>query len=308
MRQRAAAASIAAMSSIPDTAAVAAATDHGPRDGYSLGRTAEEYERLRSQARVWEAATGRLLDQVELAPGARCLDAGCGPGETMRLMAQRVGPAGRVCGIDVDKALRARALAALHAAGHHHCSFEPADVLQAERIPGAPFDLVFARLLLFHLADPVAALRRLWDWVAPGGHLVVQDYDLRTVDVAPPLDSVQEFKRVVPAAFTGAGCDIHVGHRLPLLFADAGIGAPDGTDVAGRLEPLATTSAMVAAVYRSLLPVALQLGLTTEQRAAEWFAQLARDTAEHAQHAALWPLLIGAWKRKPYPTDPERPR
>ena len=26
-----------------------------------------------------------------LAPGARCLDAGCGPGETMRLLAQRVG-------------------------------------------------------------------------------------------------------------------------------------------------------------------------------------------------------------------------
>ena len=48
---------------------------------YALGRTPEEYERLRAQARVWEAATGRLLDQVGLAPGASCLDAGCGPGE-----------------------------------------------------------------------------------------------------------------------------------------------------------------------------------------------------------------------------------
>jgi SAM-dependent methyltransferase len=305
MRPRAAVASIAAMSSIPDTTAVAAATDRGPRDGYALGRTAEEYKRLRAQARVWEAATGRLLDQVELAPGARCLDAGCGPGETMRLMAQRVGPAGHVCGIDVDRELGAQALAALHAAGHHQCTFEPADVLHAERIPGGPFDLVFARLLVFHLADPLAALRRLWDWVAPGGHLVVQDYDLRTSDVAPALDTMREFNRVVPAAFIGAGCDIHIGHRLPLLFADAGIGAPDGTDVAGRLEPLATTSAMLAAVYRSLLPVALQLGLTTEQRAAGWFHELARDTAEHAQHAVLWPLLIGAWKSKP---DPERPR
>lgn len=275
------------------------------RDGYVLGRSPEEYERLRAQARVWEAATGRLLDQVELAPGARCLDAGCGPGETMRLMAQRVGPAGHVCGIDVDRELGAQALAALHTSGHHQCSFEPADVLQTERITGGPFDLVFARLLLFHLADPVAALRRLWDWVAPGGHLVVQDYDLRTAAVTPALDTVQEFIRVVPAAFTGAGCDIHIGHRLPVLFADAGVGAPDGTDVAGRLEPLATTSAMLAAVYRSLLPVALSLGLTTEQRAAEWFAQLARDTAEHAQHAVLWPLMIGAWKRKP---DASRPR
>jgi hypothetical protein len=36
--------------------------------GYVLGRTLEEYERLSSQARVWEAATGRLLDQVESRP------------------------------------------------------------------------------------------------------------------------------------------------------------------------------------------------------------------------------------------------
>ena len=83
MRGRPAAATIAAMSMY---------TTPPPTDGYALGRTPEEYERLRAQARVWEAATGRLLDRVGLAPGARCLDAGCGPGETMRLMAQRVGP------------------------------------------------------------------------------------------------------------------------------------------------------------------------------------------------------------------------
>ena len=46
------------------------------QDSYALGGTPEEYERLRAQARVWEAATGRLLDQAGLAPGASCLDAG----------------------------------------------------------------------------------------------------------------------------------------------------------------------------------------------------------------------------------------
>ena len=73
-----------------------------PQGTYALGHTAEEYERLRMQARVWEVAAGRLLDQVGLGPGASCLDAGCGPGETMRAVAGRVGPAGRVLGIDAD--------------------------------------------------------------------------------------------------------------------------------------------------------------------------------------------------------------
>lgn len=268
-------------------------------DGYVLGRAPEEYERLRAQARVWEAATGRLLDQVELAPGARCLDAGCGPGEVMRLMAQRVGPSGRVTGIDVDTDLGAQALAALHAAGHHQCAFEAADVESDARVAGAPFDVVYAWLLLFHVDDPVAVLRRLWDFVAPGGHLVVQDYDLRTIDVLPPLESIEEFKRVAVGAFAGAGRDIHTGHRLPVLFASAGLGAPDGTDVAGRLEPLATAGAMIGAVYRSVQPVAESLGLTTRQRSERWVDDLAADAAAHGDHQALWPLMIGAWKRKP---------
>jgi ubiquinone/menaquinone biosynthesis C-methylase UbiE len=281
-------------------------TSEAHTDDYVLGRTPAEYERLRAQARVWESATGRLLDQVELGPGARCLDAGCGPGETMRLLAQRVGPAGHVTGIDVDAPLGAQALSMLRAAGHHQCAFEAADVERPTRIAGAPFDLVYARLLLFHVSDPVAVLRRLWDWVAPGGHLIVQDYDLRSIAVVPALDTIDEFERVAIGAFSDAGCDVHVGHRLPLLFADAGLGAPDGTDVAGRVEPFATAGAMFAAVYRSILPVALSLGLTTEQDAARWLDECAADASAHGDHAALWPLMIGAYKRKS--TDRENAR
>src|SRR5689334_21269056 len=121
------------------------------RRPYALGRTAQEYERLRAQARVWEDATGRLLDRVGLAAQARCLDAGCGPGETMRLMAHRVGPAGEVVGIDVDAELGAWTEAMLRDAGHSQCRFQGYDLTTDAPVPGGPYDLVFARLLLFHL-------------------------------------------------------------------------------------------------------------------------------------------------------------
>ena len=267
-------------------------------DGYVLGRSAEEYARLRAQARTWEAATGRLLDQVELARGARCLDAGCGPGETMRLLAQRVGPAGEVVGVDVDAALGAEALDMLHAAGHRQCAFLPHDLETDDPVPGAPFDLVYARLLLFHVADPVSVLRRLWDAVAPGGRLVVHDYDLRGIDVTPSLDTVAEWRRVVLGAFTGAGRDIHLGHTLPVLFAGAGLGAPDGTDVAGRLEPLSAAGPMLAAVFASLTPAAESLGLLGPDDSDRWQTAFAADIRDHGDHALLWPLLIGAWKRR----------
>jgi 2-polyprenyl-3-methyl-5-hydroxy-6-metoxy-1,4-benzoquinol methylase len=269
------------------------------RAAYALGRAPEEYERLRAQARVWEAATTRLLDRVAPAPGARCLDAGCGPGETMRLMAGRVGPEGHVLGIDVDDSLGAASLERLRAAGLGQCAFAAHDVTADEPIPGAPYDLVYARLLLFHLPQRIAVLRRLWDAVAPGGHLVVQEYDLRTISVLPSLDSVEEVLRVMTGAFGAVGCDVELGARLPLAFAEAGVGPPDGTDVAGRVEPLAAASGMLQAVLGSVRPAALAHAVTSEAAAAETSEALVADAAQFGDRPLLWPLMIGAWKQKP---------
>jgi ubiquinone/menaquinone biosynthesis C-methylase UbiE len=274
------------------------AEQEGRADGYALGRTREEYGRLRGQARGWETATGRLLDEIGLAPGARCLDAGCGPGETMRLMAQRVGPAGSVLGIDLDAPLGADAVAMLRASGHRQCRFQVHDVSSPASLPAAPFDLVYARLLLFHLPERVAVLARLWNAVAPGGHLVVQDYDIGGARVLPTLHSVDEAMRVLVGAFTAVGGDVHAGARLPQMFVQAGIGNPDGTDVAGRLEPLATGRLLVEHTFRSVLPTALEHHITTETDAAATLTRLDRDARRFADRPLMWPLLIGAWKQK----------
>jgi SAM-dependent methyltransferase len=265
---------------------------------YALGRTPAEHERLRTQARAWEEATGRLLDQIGLSRGARCLDAGCGPGETMRLMAERVGVVGHVQGIYVDAALGELAAAELRGEGHPQRRFEADDVTADTPIPGAPFDLVYARLLLYHLPQRVAVLERLWDAVAPGGHLVVQDYDVRTLAVLPALDSVDELHAVMMDAFTAAGCDVHIGTRLPDLFGQAGVGHPDGTDVAGRLEPLATGRAILERTFRSLVPTAVAHGIASEAQTAAILAALDRDAARFPDRSVLWPLMVGAWKRK----------
>jgi ubiquinone/menaquinone biosynthesis C-methylase UbiE len=267
-------------------------------DSYSLGHATEEYERLRAQSRVWEQATVRLLDQVGLGPGASCLDAGCGPGEVMRLMATRVGPSGRVLGMDVDPRVGGAAQAVLHRAGHHQCAFRCHDLNTDQPIPGGPFDLVYARLLLFHLPQRVAVLRRLWAAVAPGGHLVVQDYDLHGVGILPELNSGEALTRVVREAMTAAGCDIHAGARLPLLFTQAGIGDPDGTDVTGRIEPLATGRTMLEATFRSVLPTALAHGIISETDATAALAAFRRDAITSGDRPTRWPLLIGVWKRK----------
>jgi hypothetical protein len=74
-------------------------------DGYSLGRTPTEHARLRAQAHVREEATRHVSGLVGVPLGASCLDAGCGIGETMRVLAELVGPEGSVLGIDLDTPL-----------------------------------------------------------------------------------------------------------------------------------------------------------------------------------------------------------
>jgi ubiquinone/menaquinone biosynthesis C-methylase UbiE len=124
---------------------------------YVMGRTHAEYERLRRQAAVWEPATARLLDLAGIPAGARCLDVGCGPGETMRLMAERSGPAGRVVGLDIDAGLGALA------AEQTGAEFVAADVTKDDdAVPAGGFDVVYGRLILLHTPDPVNVLRRMW--------------------------------------------------------------------------------------------------------------------------------------------------
>jgi hypothetical protein len=141
-------------------------------------------------------------------------------------------------------------------------------------------------------------LARLWDAVAPGGFLLVQDYDVRSISTLPELDSVEEMRRVIVDAFGVAGADVSVGTRLPELFVQAGIGTPDGTDVTGRVEPLAAGGALLESVFRSVLPAAVAHGVATDTSAAAILASVAHDASRFPARPMLWPLLVGAWKRK----------
>ncbi|MCT2587732.1 class I SAM-dependent methyltransferase [Actinophytocola gossypii] len=261
---------------------------------YLLPRTSTEYRRLRTQARIWEPATTRLLDQVGVAPGARCLDVGCGPGEVMRLLAQRVGPSGSVTGVDLDGRIGAEAVAVLRSEVDAEVSFVEGDV---HALDLGRFDVVYVRLVLMHLPDPVALLRRLWELVAPGGVLVAQDYDTAGMASMPRLPCWDEFERVMDGVYERTGGDPRCGLRLPAHFVAAGVGAPDGTDVSGVLLPLADTEEFLQRSYASTLPAAIRLGITTEEAGERCLAGFAEAAGSRANYVRL-PTLVGVYRRR----------
>jgi ubiquinone/menaquinone biosynthesis C-methylase UbiE len=266
-----------------------------PESNYVMGRTSDEYERLRRQAKVLEPITRSVLERTGLSRCMSCLDLGCGPGEVMRLMAEFVGPAGRVVGMDTDARLGTETLSILRNSGYEQCSFIEGNVQDLEKIDAGSFDLVFARLLLLHLEDPVLALRKMYSRVRPGGWIVVQEYYFPTVDSYPTVEALLEFKTVFFGVYEKEGRETRMGVKLPAFFIEAGIGAPDGTDVAGFLHTAGV--GMITAVYRSLLPLALKHGITTQER-SDWFFEEIRKLGS-TNHYVLSPSLISAWKQKP---------
>ena len=265
-------------------------------DGCVHARDGGEYQRLRDQAMMWQRATEEVLDRIGLAPGMSCLDVGSGPGAVMRLMADRVGPQGRVTGIEIDGALGAQALADLRAQGGTPFEIIAANMLELDQVPGAPFDLTFCRLFLMHMQEPVAALEKMLYWTKPGGTVVAQEFDFGAIAVEPLCPAMAEFNRVFEGVFRGHGRNLRAGRQLPAQFEAAGLGLPDGTLAEAKYLPLKDLAQMLIGVYQGLFAAAAELGIADATR-AEAFKVDMEEAAADGRYYCLTPILIGAWKR-----------
>lgn len=109
----------------------------------------------------------RAIERLAPSAGERIVDLGCGFGDTTIELARRVGPTGRVIGIDA--APRFIETARTEAASVANASFDVADV-QA-RVPGGPFDAAYSRMGMMFFASPVIALRNVRAALRSGGRL-----------------------------------------------------------------------------------------------------------------------------------------
>ena len=265
-------------------------------DGYIHARDAEEYQRLRDQALMWQAATEAVFYRIGLGPGMSCLDVGSGPGAVMRLMADRVGLQGRVTGIEIDGTLGAQALADLRAQGGTEFTLIDANLLDLDTVPGAPFDLTFCRLFLMHMQDPVAAIEKMSLWTRPGGTLVAQEFDFGSIAVEPPCPAMAEFNRLFEGVFLGHGRNLRAGRQLPLQFEAAGLGLPDDTLAEAKFLPLSEMASMLIGVYQGLFTAGIALGISDPARAEAFKADMTEAGAD-GRYYCLTPILIAAWKR-----------
>jgi SAM-dependent methyltransferase len=263
---------------------------------YYLGSEDPEIARLELQAEFLEEPTRLLLKAAGVAPGMRVLDLGSGLGHVSRAVGELVGSDGEVVGLEADSRMieAARARTSMP-----HVRFVQGDALTF--VDGRPFDAVVGRLILFHLTDPVAALRHHLAALRPGGRVVALDYDVAAVRSDPEEPFTMRLRELMLAAFRLVGADPTIGSRLQDLLAAAGV-----QDVAGfGIEPYVAANApigpaMMSGVIRTLAPAIVGHGLATEaELEVETLAERIADALEEAGAVLVPPVLAGAWGRRP---------
>lgn len=165
------------------------------------------------------AHSDAVLEQHPYPTGARVLDVGCGFGDSTRLIARRVGPAGEAVGVDCAKNFVAEAQRDASAEGLANASFFVADV-QTEDLRG-PYDAAFSRFGTMFFMSPGAALRNVRKALKPGGELTMvvwrrrednpwlHDAELCVKEIVPVV-SHEETDQVHcgPGPFSMAGPDL----------------------------------------------------------------------------------------------------
>jgi ubiquinone/menaquinone biosynthesis C-methylase UbiE len=108
------------------------------------------YERWKSNRKVFVGALQEVTEELfELFPpprSARCIDVGCGFGETTQQLAELVGPGGFVVGVDSSPRFIEDARSEAREAGVENVAFEIADAQTAKWEP--VYDYAFSRMAL----------------------------------------------------------------------------------------------------------------------------------------------------------------
>jgi SAM-dependent methyltransferase len=149
-----------------------------------------------------------------------CLDAGCGAGPVTRSLARRVGPGGRVVGIERDPVKLAAARAQTESAGLGNVEYREADVTTWSE-PDT-YDVVYGRFIVSHLRDRQGFTGRLREALRPGGTLLLEDIDFTGAFCYPPNAAFARYCELYRQVIDRRGGDANLGPRLYELCLGAG--------------------------------------------------------------------------------------
>jgi ubiquinone/menaquinone biosynthesis C-methylase UbiE len=214
----------------------------------------------------------RSYELLDLWPGCRVLDAGCGLGDDVFRMAERVQPGGWVVGVDSSKVLLQKAAADVRTS-QLPVEFCHGD-LKALPFPDDAFSRCRVDRVLQHVPDPECAVRELARVLEPGGLMLAYDNDWETFSIA---SDDRRTANILETAWCGSFTNPRIGRELRDYFASAGL-----ADI--RIHPsvsVITDFETADKVYnlRETTWRAVASGALTENDGCDWIQRLVERTA-----------------------------
>jgi ubiquinone/menaquinone biosynthesis C-methylase UbiE len=145
--------------------------------------------------RSWRASAA---DALALSPGDTVVEMGCGTGANFPHLRERVGPDGRVVGVDLTPGMLGVARRRVDRAGWDNVGVVAGD---AARPPVRAADAVVATFLVGMLEDPAAAVGEWCDLLPADGRVVLLNASRSPRRAAVPLNLL--FRLFVRAAAPG---------------------------------------------------------------------------------------------------------
>jgi len=143
---------------------------------YILDGSDDDLRRLLGVAEATRELARSAFRRVGVQEGWHAIDCGCGPIGGLAVMAEMVGPAGRVVGVDFSEPAVQRARSVVAALELGNVELFAGDIHELDPAAiGDPFDLAYTRFFLMHQPDPVRTLSQIARLLRPGGWVVAQE-------------------------------------------------------------------------------------------------------------------------------------